>query len=188
MSDTNTFVTKATVEGSGPDQPIADHGALLTMFLGLFLATRGPRMVIEIQQEEFDPWKRLDRFQRESLPCRGQYGATAIFVGTMRDLNEGLPVETMTLEHYPEMSEKYLANISEVAQQRWDVLETFIVHRVGRLVPNETIVLVAVWSVHRAEAFAACRYLIEELKSHAPFWKKEQFGRTERWVVDNTPG
>ncbi len=145
-------------------------------------------MVIEILPGEFDPWKRMERFQRESLKCRGQYGATAIFVGTMRDLNEGLPVEAMALEHYPEMSEKYLASISEVAQQRWDVLDTLIVHRVGRLTPNDTIVLVAVWSAHRAEAFAACRYLIEELKSRAPFWKKEAFGSTERWVARDTPG
>lgn len=145
-------------------------------------------MIIEILQREFDPWKRLDRFQRESLQCRGQCGATAIFIGTMRDLNEGLPVETMTLEHYPGMSEKYLAHIGEAAQTRWDILEILMVHRVGRLTPNDTIVLVAVWSAHRAEAFAACRYLIEELKSRAPFWKKEQFGSTERWVVHNTPG
>lgn len=145
-------------------------------------------MVVEILQEAFDPWERLDRFQREHIQRRGQYGATAVFVGTMRDLNEGLPVETMTLEHYPEMTEKYLARISKTAKMRWDLLESLIVHRVGRLTPNETIVLVAVWSAHRAEAFAACRYLIEELKSRAPFWKKEQFGSSGRWVVRNTPG
>ncbi len=145
-------------------------------------------MVIEILQAEFDPWERLGRFQRETLQCRVQYGATAIFVGTMRDLNEGLPVETLLLEHYPQMSEKYLAHIGEAAHTRWDLLETLIVHRVGRLAPNDTIVLVAVWSAHRAEAFGACRYLIEELKSRAPFWKKEQSGNAERWVTHNTPG
>lgn len=146
------------------------------------------RMVIEILQDSFDPWERLGRFQRETLQGQGQYGATAIFVGTMRDLNEGLPVETLLLEHYPEMSEKYLARMGEAAHTRWDLLETLIVHRVGTLKPNDPIVLVAVWAAHRAEAFAACRYLIEELKSRAPFWKKEQSGNAARWVTHNTPG
>jgi molybdopterin synthase catalytic subunit len=145
-------------------------------------------MVIEILQQAFDPWKRLDRFQRGDLQCRGRCGATAVFVGTMRDLNEGLVVEAMTLEHYPEMSEKYLAQIGKVAQTRWDLFDILMVHRVGQLAPNDTIVLVAVWSAHRAEAFAACRYLIEALKSRAPFWKKERSGNAERWVVQNTSG
>lgn len=145
-------------------------------------------MVVEILARTFDPWQRLERFQRDSLDCRGQYGATAIFVGTMRDVNEGLAVEAMTLEHYPEMSEKYLAQIVDAAAVRWDILDALIVHRVGTLTPSDTIVLVAVWAAHRAAAFAACRYLIEELKSRAPFWKKERLDGSERWVVRNTPG
>lgn len=144
-------------------------------------------MSIEIVQGEFDPWERLGRFQREALNNRGKYGATAVFVGTMRDFNDERPVEVMVLEHYPEMSAKYLSQISKAAHQRWDLIDTFIVHRVGKLLPNDTIVLVAVWSAHRAEAFAACRYLIEKLKSGAPFWKKEQAGNAERWVTHNTP-
>ncbi|MGB5727905.1 MAG: molybdenum cofactor biosynthesis protein MoaE, partial [Thiogranum sp.] len=92
------------------------------------------------------------------------------------------------LEHYPGMTESYLEKISRDAVQRWDLMDSLIVHRVGELLPGEPIVLVAVWSMHRKAAFEASRYLMEELKSKAPFWKKEQLREGARWVERNTPG
>lgn len=145
-------------------------------------------MLIEITADPFNPWQRLDEYQQQSHHA-GKYGATAVFVGTMRDFNEGDGVATMTLEHYPEMTEKYLRDIAEQAVQRWSLLDVMIVHRVGSVHPNETIVLVAAWSAHRADAFEASRQLMEILKSRAPFWKKETLDTgAMRWVEQNTPG
>lgn len=144
-------------------------------------------MPVEIRQTAFDPWQAVRDFQSKLSGQAGKYGATATFVGTMRDFNQGDPVEQMTLEHYPEMTEKCLNEISEKASERWDIIDSLVIHRVGDLQPNEPIVLVAVWSAHRAAAFEACRYLIEELKSNAPFWKREQLGQRSRWLDKNTP-
>jgi molybdopterin synthase catalytic subunit len=94
----------------------------------------------------------------------------------------------MVLEHYPGMTESYLEKISREAGRRWALMDSLIVHRVGELLPGEPIVLVAVWSAHRKAAFEASRYLMEELKSKAPFWKKEQLEQGNRWVERNTPG
>ena len=94
----------------------------------------------------------------------------------------------MTLEHYPGMTEKFLEQLSRSAAERWALLDTLIVHRVGDLQPNDPIVLVAVWSAHRKDAFEASRWMMEELKSRAPFWKKEQLAEGERWVEKNTEG
>ena len=145
-------------------------------------------MSVEIRETDFDPWDRLRRFQSESRSRGGHYGATAIFIGTMRDLNEGRSVQEMFLEHYPEMTARYLERICEEARARWQILDILVIHRVGTLRPNDPIVLAAVWSAHRAEAFSACRYLIEELKSRVPFWKKEQSGDSAHWVERNSPG
>ncbi|HLE94240.1 MAG TPA: molybdenum cofactor biosynthesis protein MoaE, partial [Sulfuricaulis sp.] len=93
----------------------------------------------------------------------------------------------MTLEHYPGMTEKHLQLIHDEAGQRWEILDALVIHRVGEIRPGEPIVLVAVWSAHRAAAFEACRYLIEELKTRAPFWKNEQHQATTHWVEHNTP-
>lgn len=144
-------------------------------------------MLIEVLPAAFDPWQRLQAYQAERLPA-GQYGATAVFVGTLRDFNAGDSVQAMTLEHYPGMTEKYLQQISQQAAERWDLLDSLILHRVGPLTPNEPIVLVAVWSAHRKDAFEASRWLMEELKSRAPFWKKEQLREGARWVEGNTAG
>ncbi len=144
-------------------------------------------MRIEVRDAPFDPWQAVRDFQSEMSGQAGQYGATATFVGTMRDFNQGDRVEQMTLEHYPGMTEKCLNQISKKASERWDIADSLIIHRVGDLQPNEPIVLVAVWSAHRAAAFEACRYLIEELKSHAPFWKREQLSERSRWSEQNTP-
>ncbi|MGA7799353.1 MAG: molybdenum cofactor biosynthesis protein MoaE [Gammaproteobacteria bacterium] len=145
-------------------------------------------MRVEIRDGPFDPWDALRRYQEELVDQVGRYGATAAFVGTMRDFSEGDAVQAMTLEHYPGMTEKFLEDISAQAAQRWDILDSLIIHRVGPLWPNEPIVLVAVWSAHRAAAFDASRFLMEELKSRAPFWKKETLATGERWVQKNTPG
>ena len=106
----------------------------------------------------------------------------------MRDFNEGDAVQEMFLEHYPGMTERYLEKICADAAARWDLLDTLIVHRVGELHPTDPIVLVAVWSAHRKDAFEANRWLMEALKSRAPFWKKEQLKEGSRWVEHNTPG
>lgn len=144
-------------------------------------------MQIELRDSGFNPWDELQRYQQAALGPSSKYGAIASFVGTMRDFNEGDSVQAMVLEHYPGMTEKHLRAISVEAKKRWDILDTLIVHRVGELQPGDPIVLVAVWSAHRAAAFDACRYLIEELKSHAPFWKKEALQEHSRWVQHNTP-
>jgi molybdopterin synthase catalytic subunit len=143
-------------------------------------------MLIEIKETAFDPYQRLIDYQ-DDADFAGKYGATAVFVGSMREFNQGDDVEGMLLEHYPGMTEKYLQKISEEAASKWDILDSLIVHRVGEMRPNDPIVLVAVWSAHRAEAFDASRYLMEELKSRAPFWKKETLATEhDRWVEKNT--
>jgi len=142
-------------------------------------------MLIEIKESAFEPYQRLLDYQSES-GFTGKYGATAVFVGSMREFNQGDDVEAMQLEHYPGMTEKYLEKISQEAAEKWDILDSLIVHRVGEMLPNDPIVLVAVWSAHRAAAFDASRYLMEELKSRAPFWKKESLSNESRWVEKNT--
>jgi molybdopterin synthase catalytic subunit len=144
-------------------------------------------MSIDIRDTEFDPCAELRRHEEEILRGGGKFGATVSFVGSMRDFNDNETVHAMTLEHYPGMTDTHLERILEEAKQRWDILDALIVHRVGELRPGDPIVLVATWSAHRDAAFAACRYLIEELKTRAPFWKKEQRPSAARWVEHNTP-
>jgi molybdopterin synthase catalytic subunit len=146
-------------------------------------------MAIEILTSGFDPWTYLADYQcAQADATPGRFGATAVFVGTMRDFNQGEAVQRLFLEHYPGMTESHLELIAAEAAQRWDLIDTLIVHRVGELKPGEPIVLVAVWSAHRKDAFEASRYLMEELKSRAPLWKKEQLAEGSRWVEKNTPG
>jgi molybdopterin synthase catalytic subunit len=146
-------------------------------------------VTIEILHAGFDPWAYLADYQRaQPGASAGQFGATAVFVGTMRDFNQGDAVQSLFLEHYPGMTESYLDRIAGEASQRWELIDALIVHRVGELRPGEPIVLVAVWSAHRKDAFEASRYLMEELKSRAPLWKKEQLADGSRWVEKNTPG
>lgn len=140
-------------------------------------------MSVSIVATPFDPWTVLS-----ARPAARGDGACAVFVGTMRDFNEGDAVSRMTLEHYPGMTERALEGITGEAQTRWPVSELLIVHRVGPIEPGEAIVLTAAWSAHREAAFAACRYLIEELKHRAPLWKKEALADgASRWVGHNTP-
>jgi len=145
-------------------------------------------MTVSVLAEAFDPWTVLADYQtaRETVP--GQFGATAVFVGTMREFSAGDNVRSMVLEHYPGMTEKHLEKICEQARTRWELNDSLIVHRVGELRPGDPIVLVAVWSAHRKAAFEASRWLMEELKTKAPFWKKEQLAEGSRWVEKNTPG
>jgi molybdopterin synthase catalytic subunit len=146
-------------------------------------------MKIIIDSHAFDPWKVLDDYQKNMTDKNGQYGATAVFVGTMRDFNEGDNVSEMFLEHYPGMTEKHLENICQLATGEYQLLDSLVVHRVGAIQPNDPIVLVAVWSAHRKQAFEACREIMEDLKSKAPFWKKEQLqDGQDRWVKKNTKG
>ncbi len=146
-------------------------------------------MTIIINSEAFEPWAVLEEYQRGMSHLEGQYGATAVFVGTMRDFNEGDNVTEMFLEHYPDMTERHLEHICQQATGEYHLLETLVVHRVGAIKPNEPIVLVAVWTAHRKQAFEACREIMEDLKSKAPFWKKEQLNDgQDRWIEKNTKG
>jgi len=121
---------------------------------------------------------------QESRPqWAGKFGATAVFVGSLRDFNQGHAVAAMTLEHYAGMTEKHLEKVSLEARDRWEILDSLVIHRYGPLAPTEPIVLVAAWSAHRDAAFQACRYIIDELKTRAPFWKHEQTDSGQRWVA-----
>ena len=141
-------------------------------------------MRIEIREHAFDPWLELAEYQ-DSL---ASFGATCVFVGTMRDVNESEAVSHMLLEHYPGMTEKHLENICARATAQWNIIDALVIHRVGDLYPADPIVLVAVWSGHRREAYEANRFIMEDLKSKAPFWKKETRQEGVRWVEKNTPG
>ncbi|AAU90870.1 MULTISPECIES: molybdenum cofactor biosynthesis protein MoaE [Methylococcus] len=144
-------------------------------------------MLIEIRSEAFDPLAELSRYQDASLPT-ARIGALAVFIGTMRDFNEGSSVHKMTLEHYAGMTERQLQTIVDEARNRWPFDDALVIHRVGELFPADPIVLVAVWSSHRGTAFDACRHILEALKHRAPFWKKESLEQGERWVRTNTDG
>ena len=124
----------------------------------------------------------MTEYQQQHIHA-GSFGATTVFLGSMRDFNEGDRVQRMTLEHYPGMTEKYLEKIATEAIHRWDILDVLIVHRVGDIRPSDAIVVVAVWSAHRAAAYEANQYIMEKLKTEAPFWKKETLAdESQRWV------
>ena len=135
-------------------------------------------MKISVQTEPFDVGPETAAISQR----RTDIGALASFIGLARDSNSGSEVSAMTLEHYPAMTEKALAEIVDEALQRWTVLDVTLIHRVGRLLPGDPIVLVIVASSHRAEAFAACEFLMDALKTRAPFWKKEETNAGECWV------
>jgi molybdopterin synthase catalytic subunit len=138
--------------------------------------------VIRVQHEDFDAGAEINCMRL----ARPDTGAVAAFVGQVRDLNEGDAVSGMTLEHYPGMTEKALEGIVEQAKSRWDIFDALVIHRIGALKPLDQIVLVVVSGAHRGEAFAACEFIMDYLKTEAPFWKKEQTGRGERWVEART--
>lgn len=132
-------------------------------------------MVARVQPDDFDVGAELADFGHGA-------GAVCMFVGLVRDLNEGRPVTTMTLEHYPGMTERELERIEQEARARWPLIDVMVIHRYGRLEPGERIVLVAVASAHRDAAFDACRFIIDWLKTRAPFWKSEDTEGGRRWV------
>jgi molybdopterin synthase catalytic subunit len=135
-------------------------------------------MPVRIQTEDFD----LSQEVKQLRAGDARVGAVATFVGTVRDRNDGSDVAAMTLEHYPGMTEKSLEEIIEKAKARWDIFDVLIIHRVGPLDIEDQIVLTAVTSAHRGEAFAACEYVMDYLKTLAPFWKKEDTPEGARWV------
>ncbi len=137
---------------------------------------------IRVQAEAFDVAAVIDDL-RAGNPA---VGAIASFIGLVRDVNDGTAVASMTLEHYPGMTEKALEAIVSEAGERWDLIGVSVVHRVGELRPTDPIVLVAVASAHRDEAFQACAFIMDFLKTRAPFWKKEQNSQGAKWVVSRT--
>lgn len=143
-------------------------------------------MQVEIRSAAFEPWAEVATYAAEHTP--GYSGATACFVGTMRDFNDGSAVQAMTLEHYPGMTEKHLGDICRQAAEKWAVHDMLVLHRVGEVRPGDAIVIVAVWSAHRGDAQDACRFIIEDLKSRAPFWKQEVRPDGKHWVDNNTGG
>ena len=133
---------------------------------------------VRVQKEDFDVSHEIAAVRRDNP----RIGAIASFVGVVRDLNDGDSVAEMTLEHYPGMTEKSIEDIITEARARWDVMNARVIHRVGTLKPLDQIVLVVVASGHRGDAFAACEFIMDYLKTRAPFWKKEQTPNGGRWV------
>ena len=134
--------------------------------------------VVRVQSEDFDVARELEALRGRDA----RIGAVAAFVGLVRDVNDAATVATLTLEHYPGMTEKALAAIVDEAKSRWRIFDATVIHRVGELKPTDQIVLVAVSSAHRGEAFAACEFIMDYLKTRAPFWKKEHTPAGTRWV------
>jgi molybdopterin synthase catalytic subunit len=139
-------------------------------------------MVVRVQVEDFDVGAELQALRL----ARPDIGAVVSFVGQVRDINDGSSVSAMHLEHYPGMTEKSLETITQQAKQRWDVIDILVIHRIGDLNPSDQIVMVAVSSAHRKEAFMACEFVMDYLKTEAPFWKKEQTTTGARWVEAKT--
>jgi molybdopterin synthase catalytic subunit len=141
-------------------------------------------MAIRVQTDDFDLAQELIsmRLAGQAENDRKSVGAVVSFIGLVRDINDGDTVNALTLEHYPEMTEKSLQAIEFEAKKRWDIVDSLIIHRVGRLQPQDQIVLVAVTSAHRGDAFKACEFIMDYLKTSAPFWKKEVTDQGERWV------
>ena len=135
-------------------------------------------MSVRVQTEDFDIGAEIAQLRKGNA----KIGAIASFIGLVRDMNEGDDVSTMTLEHYPGMTEKALEDIVAQAKSRWKLYDALVVHRVGRLSPLDQIVLVVVTSAHRGDAFSACEFLMDYLKTQAPFWKKEDTAKGARWV------
>ena len=135
-------------------------------------------MAVRVQEADFDVGAELAALRAGDA----RVGALACFLGLVRDINDGASVSGMTLEHYPGMTEKALEEIVAEAKGRWDIYDALVIHRVGPLKPCDQIVLVAVTSAHRGESFAACEFIMDYLKTRAPFWKKEATPDGGRWV------
>ena len=133
---------------------------------------------IRVQNQDLDPGAELDALRAGNA----KIGAVASFVGLVRDVNDGAGVSTLTLEHYPAMTQKALGGIVDEARARWELIDVTVIHRVGELRPTDQIVLVMVASSHRGDAFRACEFIMDYLKTRAPFWKKESTPQGARWV------
>lgn len=134
--------------------------------------------MVRVQREPFDAGVEIAKLREGDR----RVGAVAVFIGTVRDVNDAAAVQSLTLEHYPGMTEKALGSIVEDAKTRFDVYEIGVIHRIGELAPTDPIVFVGVTSAHRGDAFDACRFVMDYLKTRAPFWKKELTPQGERWV------
>lgn len=134
-------------------------------------------MAVRVQLEEFDVGAEIAKLRADP-----RVGAVASFIGIVRDVNDDAAVASMTLEHYPGMTERSLEAIVEQARSRWNVYDILVIHRIGELRPTDPIVLVIVTSAHRGDAFAACQFVMDYLKTDAPFWKKEATPEGARWV------
>ena len=135
-------------------------------------------MTVRVQAEDFDLAAELTKLRL----AKPGIGALVSFVGQVREVNDGDAINTLTLEHYPEMTQKALEAIEQEAKTRWNIIDSLIIHRVGTLQPLDQIVLVAVSATHRGEAFKACEFMMDYLKTSAPFWKKETTSQGERWL------
>ena len=145
-------------------------------------------MEIRVMDGPLNPWQEIQRHQRRHPELAASSGALVVFVGAMRDHNEGDSVQAMHLEHYPDMTQPHLEEIAARAVAKFDLLDVLLLHRVGEVKPGEEIVLVAVWSTHRKAAYEGNCFIMEDLKSTAPFWKQETLeDGTQRWVECNTP-
>jgi molybdopterin synthase catalytic subunit len=133
---------------------------------------------VRIQHDDFDAGAEIARLRAGDA----RIGAVASFVGVARDRNDGATVSTLALEHYPGMTEKAIEAIVEQAKTRWAVYDLLVIHRIGELRPLDQIVLVVATSSHRGDAFAACQFVMDYLKTEAPFWKRESTPQGERWV------
>ena len=141
-------------------------------------------MRVEITDKSFNPWRRLEE-RHAHLREQGRIqacGATAVFIGSMRDVNEGKRVSSMYLEHYAEMAQSHIERFVQAQCDKLSLEDVLVIHRVGTVYPSDTIVLVAVWAAHRDAAYRANRLIMEELKSNTPFWKKEQLSQGSRWL------
>ena len=135
-------------------------------------------MPVRVQTSDFDAGREIAALRAGDV----RVGAVASFIGTVREVNDAALVSALTLEHYPGMTEKALEDIVADARARFEILDALVIHRVGELKPTDQIVLVVVTSAHRGEAFEACRFLIDYLKTKAPFWKRESTAAGDRWV------
>lgn len=142
-------------------------------------------MKVIVKEGIFDPYQETRAYEKTNLPV-GKHGAVVTFVGTMRDFNDGHDVSAMFLDYYPGMTERHIEAVCNEAAEKWDVIDALVLHRHGEISISDPIVLVAVWSAHRAHAFDACRYIINYLKERAPFWKCESTRQGKRWVEHNT--
>ena len=138
-------------------------------------------MIVKVQQEDFNPMAEMAAFPVDAIAGAG---GSVTFIGTVRDYSEAADILAMEIEHYPGMTERELERIGAEAARHYDILDSLVIHRYGHLAPQDNIVMVAVWSRHRAAAFDACRFLIDALKTSAPFWKKEITPEGVRWVTD----